>query len=47
MQPIEIIEIDERPFFHFKTNRIGLTKELLTKRFQQSYNKKTQQEARA
>ncbi|MGM9593424.1 MAG: AMP-binding protein [Candidatus Onthomonas sp.] len=28
MQPVEIISIAERPFFHFKTNRIGLTQEL-------------------
>ena len=29
MQPVEIIELSERPFFHFKTNRIGLTKTIL------------------
>ena len=29
MQPVEIIELSERPFFHFKTNRIGLTKMIL------------------
>lgn len=28
MYPAEIIEVDERPFFHFKTNRIGLMAEL-------------------
>lgn len=28
MQPVEIIQIENRPFFHFKTNRIGLAKEL-------------------
>lgn len=28
MYPVDIIAIDERPFFHFKTNRIGLSKEL-------------------
>ncbi|OUP63367.1 AMP-binding protein [Drancourtella sp. An177] len=28
MYPADIIQIDERPFFHFKTNRIGLSKEL-------------------
>ena len=28
MRPVEIIPIAERPFFHFKTNRIGLTQEL-------------------
>lgn len=27
-QPVQIISIPKRPFFHFKTNRIGLTKEL-------------------
>lgn len=28
MRPVEIIQLDKRPFFHFKTNRIGLIKEL-------------------
>ena len=28
MYPVDIISIPERPFFHFKTNRIGLAKEL-------------------
>lgn len=28
MHPVDIIELEERPFFHFKTNRIGLTREL-------------------
>ena len=28
MYPVDIISISERPFYHFKTNRIGLTKEL-------------------
>lgn len=28
MFPVEIIQLEERPFFHFKTNRIGLTYEL-------------------
>ena len=28
MKPVDIIEVEERPFFHFKTNRIGLTREL-------------------
>ena len=32
MQPVEIIEIAARPFFHFKTNRIGLARELLQDR---------------
>lgn len=27
--PVDIIQIPERPFFHFKTNRVGLAKELL------------------
>ena len=27
--PVEIIQLNERPFFHFKTNRIGLKRELL------------------
>lgn len=30
MQPVEIVELPERPFFHFKTNRIGLTQEILS-----------------
>ncbi|MCD8230278.1 MAG: acyl--CoA ligase [Clostridiales bacterium] len=29
MRPVDIIQVDERPFFHFKTNRVGLTQELL------------------
>ncbi len=28
MHPVEIIPLEERPFFHFKTNRIGLTEEI-------------------
>lgn len=31
MRPVEIIQIEERPFFHFKTNRIGLSRELKKK----------------
>lgn len=27
-RPVDIIQLPERPFFHFKTNRIGLTKAL-------------------
>ena len=27
MQPIEVIELPERPFFHFKTNRVSLANE--------------------
>ncbi|MBR5445001.1 MAG: AMP-binding protein, partial [Clostridia bacterium] len=30
--PVEIIQIPERPFFHFKTNRIGLAKEIKNNR---------------
>ena len=26
MQPVEIYALPERPFFHFKTNRIGMVK---------------------
>lgn len=29
MYPVDIVAVSERPFFHFKTNRIGLTKEIL------------------
>lgn len=29
MRPVEIFQLPERPFFHFKTNRIGLTKEFM------------------
>ncbi|MGI6013436.1 MAG: class I adenylate-forming enzyme family protein [Oscillospiraceae bacterium] len=32
MVPIDILAVPERPFFHFKTNRIGLTRELLEMR---------------
>ena len=35
MQPEEIFALPERPFFHFKTNRIGLSKEIIAKRNQQ------------
>ena len=31
MQPEEIFALPERPFFHFKTNRIGLASQLLEK----------------
>ena len=37
MQPVQIIALPERPFFHFKTNRIGLKNELLADR---KFNKK-------
>lgn len=33
MFPVEILAIDERPFFHFKTNRIELSQELKQKKF--------------
>lgn len=29
MKPMDIFQLPERPFFHFKTNRIGLTQELI------------------
>lgn len=29
MQPVEIFQLPERPFFHYKTNRIGLLEELM------------------
>lgn len=29
MQPVEIYQLKERPFYHFKTNRIGLTQKIL------------------
>lgn len=29
MRPVEIFQLPERPFFHFKTNRVGLTKEFM------------------
>ena len=32
MRPVEIFTVPERPFFHFKTNRIGLSKEIIAKR---------------
>ncbi len=32
MRPVDIIQLDERPFFHFKTNRVGLTRELIEAR---------------
>lgn len=35
MRPVEIFTVPERPFFHFKTNRIGLCKEIVAKRNQQ------------
>lgn len=32
MIPVEIIQLPERPFWHFKTNRIGLTNKVLNER---------------
>jgi len=32
MVPVKIIQVPERPFWHFKTNRIGLTNEVLEER---------------
>lgn len=36
MQPVEIRQLKERPFFHFKTNRIGLTQKILAEKTRQS-----------
>lgn len=48
MQPVEILELPERPFFHFKTNRIGLSKMLLAERnFKYMSEEKSKREARA
>ena len=33
MQPVDIIALPERPFFHFKTNRIGLTRDIEAGKF--------------
>ena len=33
MQPVDIIQLQERPFFHYKTNRIGLTNDILSGKF--------------
>ena len=32
MIPVEILQVPERPFWHFKTNRIGLTREVMAAR---------------
>ncbi|MGN0249993.1 MAG: class I adenylate-forming enzyme family protein [Oliverpabstia sp.] len=40
MQPVEIVELQERPFFHFKTNRIGLTHAILSERNARKKNSK-------
>ena len=34
MQPVQIIQIPERPFFHYKTNRIGLEREIMEGKFE-------------
>lgn len=34
MRPVDIFSIEERPFFHFKTNRLGLSKEIQAMRKQ-------------
>lgn len=36
MQPIEIRQLKARPFFHFKTNRIGLTQKILAEKTQKT-----------
>lgn len=36
MQPVDIIVLPERPFFHYKTNRIGLTKDIMNGKFDKS-----------
>lgn len=40
MLPVEIIQLPERPFWHFKTNRIGLTNHLMNLRNRAKKNKK-------
>lgn len=37
MIPTEIIQLSERPFWHFKTNRIGLTNKVLNERRRAQY----------
>ena len=32
MHPVDIFELPERPFFHFKTNRVGLSQKLIAGR---------------
>lgn len=47
MQPVQILELPERPFFHFKTNRIGLTHALLAGRnFKRMNSRKVKHAAR-
>lgn len=31
-RPVKMIQVSERPFFHYKTNRIGITKEIIAER---------------
>lgn len=38
MQPVKIFDLPERPFFHFKTNRIGLSKALEMNRSVETIN---------
>ena len=33
MQPVDIIALPERPFFHYKTNRIGLMQDIKDGKF--------------
>lgn len=40
MQPVDIIALPERPFFHFKTNRIGLTHDIEAMKIQPQIIKK-------
>ena len=35
MQPVQIIALPERPFFHFKTNRLGLAKDIEAGKFEE------------
>lgn len=47
MQPVQIIQLPERPFFHFKTNRIALTHTLLAGRNLKRMNAKNAKVKRA
>ena len=44
MQPVRITELPERPFFHFKTNRLGLKSEILASGFGEESQKKEKKE---
>lgn len=44
MQPVRITELPERPFFHFKTNRLGLKSEILASGFGEENKKKEKKE---